>query len=306
MKIRTIAVFHCHSFPGTAWCCADGIVNTLTLLGYHVLDCGHPKLDVVPIETLQQADLIILSGAEFYNQVLVERYGQAWHELTATKVAWYTESVHRDDYTFPTASYMQLANRHYFPAIQDAEEFGGEWLPFGADTVVFNPSPVEKRYGAIFIGSMYKKRIEYVKDIGSQLTFVPAVYDKDQDQLRGFQMLADAYSAARIFVNLPSLSRLLVTKVTEVMACRTMLITPAIDHPSGTRNMTQFEDGKHLVYYDPGRPRDIGPLIEHYLSRPAEVDAIANAGWQEITRAHTLRQRLEKIISDAATAAGAG
>jgi spore maturation protein CgeB len=82
------------------------------------------------------------------------------------------------------------------------------------------------------------------------------------------------------------------------LACRTPLITPAIDHPSGVSNMAPFESGKHLVYYDASRPQDIGALIEHYLNAPEEADAIAVAGWREVARAHTLTQRMEQVISD--------
>ena len=144
---------------------------------------------------------------------------------------------------------------------------------------------------------MYPKRAEYVSRIGYPLNILPPV--SDPDPLRSFERLADAYSSTRIFVNLPSYSRLLVTKVTEVMACRTMLVTPKVDHPSGARNMAQFTDGKHLVYYDSDRPGDIGEIVGHYLRSPGELDAIATSGFEEVARAHTLAQRLAKIIADA-------
>jgi hypothetical protein len=99
-------------------------------------------------------------------------------------------------------------------------------------------------------------------------------------------------------VNLPALSRLLVTKIAEVMACGRMLITPSIDHPTGTRNMAQFEDGRHLVYYDSARPRDLADIVNHYLQHPEERDAIASAGRLEVRRGHTLEARLRAMIAD--------
>jgi spore maturation protein CgeB len=83
------------------------------------------------------------------------------------------------------------------------------------------------------------------------------------------------------------------------MACRTMLITSAIDHPSGVGNMTQFKDGEHLVYYPPDRPEEIGRIIAHYLRHPEEREAIAEAGWREIRQRHTLRQRVDRLVADA-------
>lgn len=297
MSIQTIAVFRVHS-SGAAWCCSDGMASALRALGYRVLDGGDPRQQSVPIEHLQQADLIIMNALEWYDEVLSNRYGpQAWNALKAPKAAWYAESAHRDDRSFPFDRCRQLADRHYFPAAQDAVEFSGEWLPFGADLSVFNAKPVAKRYDAAFLGMMYPKRMEYVSRMGYPLTILPPAFDPNI--LHSFELLAQAYSATRIFVNLPSYSRLLVTKVTEVMACRTMLVTPKVDHPSGAHNMSQFTDGKHLVYYDSDRPADVGDIVEHYLRCPGELDAIACAGLAEVSRAHTLAQRLEKIIAEA-------
>jgi hypothetical protein len=217
--------------------------------------------------------------------VLTNRYGlQAWNALKAPKAAWYAEFAHRDDRSFAFDRCRQLADRHYFPAAQDAVEFNGEWLPFGADLSVFKAKPVEKRYDAAFLGMMYPKRAEYVSRIGYPLTILPPAFDPNI--LYSFELLAEAYSATRIFVNLPSYSRLLVTKVTEVIACRTMLVTPKVDHPSGAHNMSQFTDGKHLVYYDSDRPGDVGGIIEHYLRSPSELDAIAGAYLVEVASAY--------------------
>ena len=299
MSIQTIAVFRVHP-SGAAWCCSGGMAPTLRSLGYRVLDCGDPRQTSTPIEHLQQADFIIMNAVEWYDEVLTNRYGlQAWQALKAPKATWYAESAHRDDRNFPFERCRPLADRHYFPAAQDAVEFDGEWLPFGADVSVFKAKSVEKRYDAAFLGMMYPKRAEYMSRIGYPLQILPPV--SDPDPLHSFELLAEAYSATRIFVNLPSYSRLLVTKVTEVMACRTLLVTPRVDHPSGAHNMSQFTDGKHLVYYDGARPGDIGDIVEHYLRSPGELDAIAGAGMEEVARAHTLALRLEKIIGDAAS-----
>ena len=100
-------------------------------------------------------------------------------------------------------------------------------------------------------------------------------------------------------MNLPAYSRLLVTKVTEVLACGTMLITPEMDHPSAVGNMGTFENGKHLVYYKPDRPQDIGGLIAHYLTHDDERARIAAAGSAEVRQHHSLEQKLAKVLQDA-------
>jgi spore maturation protein CgeB len=242
-------------------------------------------------------DLIVMGAPEWYDHILMSRYGRSWLGLNATKVAWYAESAHRDDRSFDFARCQSLADLHYFPAAQDAEEFGGQWLPFGSDTSLFHPIAGNKLYEAAFLGSLYQKRLDYIRDIGFPISMIPPVHS--DNPVQSFHLLARAYNSMSIFVNMPAYSRLLVTKVTEVMACRTMLVTPAIDHPSGLRNMEQFEDGKHLVYYDQNRPHDLLAILEYFRNHPVERDAIAEAGWEEITRRHTLEHRIDRILEDA-------
>ena len=297
MSIRRIAVFHCTARIGSAWCCAEGISVTLAAMGYEVMDCGHPRQGTPPLEALRQADLIILGAVEWYGDLLMQRYGAEWATLPAPKLAWYAESAQRDDRDFPFGHYQGLADRHYFPAAQDAVEFGGTWLPFGADTVLFAPRPTAIRHEAAFLGSLYPKRVEFLERLGMPLDRMAPV--ADPDPIRSFALLAEAYRSTRIFVNLPAYSRLLVTKVPEVMACGTLLLTPAMDHPSALANMAQFEDGRHLVYYPPDRPEVLAGLIAHYRHAAAERAAIAAAGRAEVVRAHSLRARLERLLADA-------
>jgi len=297
MGIRRIAVFHNTAQVGSAWCCAEGIVTTLSKKGYEVFNCGHPQHTFVPIETLQTMDLIVMGAPEWYDHILHARYGRSWAELNVVKIAWYAESAYRDDRSFDFARCRSLADLHYFPAMQDAEEFGGQWLPFGADISLFHPMAGEKVYETAFLGSLYQKRLDYIREIGFPISIIPPI--RSDNPVQSFHLLAKAYSSTNIFVNMPAYSRLLVTKVTEVMACRTMLVTPAIDHPSGTRNMEQFEDGKHLVYYDQNRPQDLLNILEYFHDHPIERDAIAAAGWEEITKRHTLEHRIDTMLADA-------
>ncbi|TDH59419.1 hypothetical protein E2C06_27510 [Dankookia rubra] len=297
MTIRNIAVFHCTARVGSAWCCAEGISVTLAAMGYRVMDCGHPQRGAPPVEALREADLIILGAVEWYGDLLLRHYGTDWAALPMPKAAWYAESAERDDRDFPFGRYQGLADRHYFPAVQDAARFGGTWLPFGADTVLFAPRPVPKRHAAAFLGSLYPKRVEFLARLGIPLDRMAPV--SDPDPVRSFALLAEAYGSTEVFVNLPAWSRLLVTKVTEVMACGTMLVTPAMDHPSALGNMAQFEDGRHLVYYPPDQPARLAEILAHYRHAEAERLAIAAAGRAEVVRAHSLRARLERLVRDA-------
>lgn len=296
MAIDTIAVFHAFAGPVCAWGCAEGIVTTLSRMQYGVIDCGRPPMKRVNLDSLKRADLIILCGPEHFWPLIEQEYEAEWNRLSMPKVAWYTESAYRDDRTFDFRGLKGIADVHYYPAIQDAEEFGGNWLPFGADIEMFHPKPVANACAAGFIGNLYPKRLEYVQSLTCPLTHIrPGQHPHVR---RSFELLAEAYCCTDIFVNLPAYSRLLVTKLTEVMACGTMLITPAIDHPSGLKNMAQFENGRHVVYYDPARPAELGELVNHYLLYPEQREAIARAGRNEVRRGHSLETRLQAIISD--------
>ena len=297
MTMRKVAVFHNMAQVGSAWCCAEGIVETLRRQNYDVLNCGNPLHTPVPLKMLEEADLIILGAPEWYAEALTSCYGAAWAQLKAPKVAWYAESAFRDDRFFDFAGCRHIADLHYFPAFQDAETFGGEWLPFGADTTVFFPRPVQKTVDTAFLGTLYLKRTEYLRSIDFPITILPPVHQPDPRQ--SFSLLAEAYASMRIFVNMPAYSRLLVTKVTEVMACRTMLVTPRIDHPSGCRNMLQFTDGKHLVFYDQDKPLELRALLEYFLHHPEERDEIAATGCDEVQRSHTLLHRVMRMVADA-------
>ena len=87
MALRTIAVFTCSAGDTSAWSCSDGIVSTLSGMGYSVVNCGNPHHTNVPFDKFQHADLIILSGLEWYASTIDERYGAAWAALKAPKVA---------------------------------------------------------------------------------------------------------------------------------------------------------------------------------------------------------------------------
>jgi glycosyltransferase involved in cell wall biosynthesis len=297
VSIRTVAVFHNSAAVGSAWCCAEGILTTLAAEGYQVLNCGNPHHTTVPLELLRKVDLIILGAPEWYGNILTARYQAGWQQIEAPKIAWYAESAYRDDRTFDFKRCKDMADIHYYPAIQDAEEFGGTWLPFAADTTIFRPLQIAKKYETAFLGTIYPKRAEYIQQVGFSIDIMPPVHA--QHPVESFHRLAQAYNSTKLFVNMPAYSRLLVTKVTEVMACGTMLVQPALDHPSGVLNMEQFVNGKHLVYYDQNRPDELTDILKYYLHHPEERDAIAAAGLDEIRRAHTMKHIVDRMVADA-------
>jgi spore maturation protein CgeB len=114
------------------------------------------------------------------------------------------------------------------------------------------------------------------------------------------RLLASNTRECKIFFNLPSMSRLLVAKVFEVMACGTFLLTPLIGDGRGAeQNMKLFESGKHLVYYSPSNMPFTAQLLRDWVSpeKDAERQKIAEAGCREVHAKHNLKIRLEELLA---------
>lgn len=153
-----------------------------------------------------------------------------------------------------------------------------------------------------FIGLIYGKRKEYLIQLLRHLR-VPLHLGKVQvEDIDGVNLddtvlrLAYNYCRCQIFLNLPSLSRLLVTKVLEVMACGTLLVTPVLDK-EGEANMALFEHTKHLIYYKPTNMPFINQLLREQLARPEQCAVIGLAGMAEVRKNHNLTLRMEQIFS---------
>ena len=79
------------------------------------------------------------------------------------------ESAERDDRDFPFGRFA-IRPTGLLPGGAGFRELrGGTWLPFGADTVLFAPRPVQPRHKAAFLGSLYPKRVEFLGRLGIPL-----------------------------------------------------------------------------------------------------------------------------------------
>jgi hypothetical protein len=315
---------------------SGGLVATLLRMGHDVTDIPivpndkpNPmqlaafKQRIPNIEELKSLDAIIVSGPEHVCPWLDIGYTKyAWKNLGVPKAAWYHESFFRDDAMIDFNAVKWTADEHFFPAIQDAEmhdqeafaEGHAHWLPFGVDTDVFCPRGsmhgqsgtwnLSKDFDVAFIGLLYDKRKGYLHAL-SRHKIPPIrcgsvqVIDMDGFQFEeSARRLASNYRRIRLFFNLPAMSRLLVTKVTEVMACGTFLVTPGLNTEDGSaRNMDPFKSGEHLVYYRPSHPGGTAQLLNDYLGAPESREKIAAAGCAEVRAKHTLDIRLNEILA---------
>ncbi len=314
-----------------------GYTDTLKAMGHDVIDCPFPgnAIQNLPqvaaampkIDELLGCDLILSCYHEYGQPWLAKIYSaREWDALMAKVpvLARYDESMDRGDLGLPhrMPELLRWAKFHSFPAAQDAAKYGGEWLPYGADTTIFHPNnsaqlttmmldkashwPDVKKYDVAFIGTLYGKRQEYlaklVNHLGHGTVFYQGnVFVQDLSGIRereSTELLAENYRAIKCFFVLPPLSRLIVEKVVEVMACETLVLFPRLTDDAEA-NLSIFEHNKHIVYYDLGFFADNGKQVRHLLAHPEEMHAIAAAGSQLVSEKYTLKIMLEKMLAQA-------
>jgi hypothetical protein len=299
-------------------------------MGHTVLDCPFPGNTVQNIEQvaskmptiaqLMECDIILATYMEYVQPWLKAIYPVAeWSRLmrSVPVIARFDESMDRGDLGLPARvrELIGWANHWSWPAAQDAEKYGGEWLPYGADTTIFNPfgngditidktDSVPKKYDLAFIGTLYPKRHEYltklINHVGKGTIFhCGNVMVQDLGGIREretTELLAENYRQIKIFFCLPPMSRLLVEKIFDIMASDTLVMYPRFPGDAA-KNCSIFEDDKHIVYYEYGFFANNGKQVKYYLEHPDETQRIAKAGGELVRSQYTLELMLKKMLS---------
>src|SRR6266436_5232350 len=121
-------------------------------MGHEVLDCSFPgnlvqdvdnvRKRMPTIDELNQYDVVLSCYHEYIQSWLAAVYGfENWSKLKVPVIARFDESMDRTDLHLPmrVPELLKWAQFYSFPAAQDAEKYGGGWLPFGADRTIFYP-----------------------------------------------------------------------------------------------------------------------------------------------------------------------
>jgi|SRR6185437_1618993 len=323
---KKVGLLHPYNVLG-GWNAVGGYFNVLKRMGHEVLHFTFPgnvshhnqpsilqveKLrKLAPtIEQLNECDVILSMYHEYTQPWLDIVYGfENWSKIKVPIVAKFDESFCRTDLGLPDR-WMELrtwANYFYFPAVQDAERFGGKWMPFAVDTEMFNPRfgyLKDKRYEIGFIGTLYPTRRAYLENLargaGNDLNFnVGQAVVQDIGGIRSeesMKLLAENYRQLKIFFCLPPMSRLIVEKVFEVMASGTFVMYPKFPAPA-KNNLSLFENGKEISYYDMGMMPDNIAQIRYYLEHDDEREKIAEAGMWKVRKKFTLEQMFTELLS---------
>ena len=273
-----IAVF----YPGgsTAWSITKGVCAAFSRMGHEVTDCGN----FYP-ETLSH-NLIFISGPEYLWRTLRNKYPN-WDEIITPKVGWLHETIEREDYgtnsvavdgKLPIGELKKLTTVLFTPAIQD-QKYEMLFLPFGVDVKMFHPTQIEHDFGSIYTGALYPKRREVLNKYPEIRTL--AVHR----EYATVEEYAEATSRASVVLNLPSLSEASNTRTFEVLASKTPLITPSLHYPDGL-----FKHGENLLYYEGS------PAAAFNELSPAVAERIAQKGYEEVLKKHTIEHRLEEVL----------
>lgn len=298
---------------GCAWTLQQGLVRSLLRLGHTVTVCEIPthkispqnaKAWLPPVSYIAQHDTVILSGPEHLYPFISEAYGPTWGYLKVPRIAWYHESFDRQDVrSFDTVKL--LSDFHFFPAKADAVKFGGHWAPFAVDTTIFHPAETHRDIPLGFVGVIYDKRRRYLDGLRPELSAagyhlqtanVVVWRGTEVNHLASTQRYADQVRRMKLFFNLPTLSSLHVSKVVEVLACGTCLLTPRVIGEETLFRTPVFETPL-LDYYEPDDLLSTVQKIRFLLANNATRTAMGKAAAAHVRNNHDIDKRLQEILS---------
>ena len=159
------------------------------------------------------------------------------------------------------------------------------------------------QFDVAFIGLLYPKRQAFLQSLVRHQVPPITCGNVAVNDLGGFaaeesaRRLASNYRKIKLFLNLPAMSNMLVSKVYEVMACGTFLLSPMLPE-DGDKNMTPFVSGKHLIYNKASNTPILAQKLREWLEKDVERQAIAEAGCREVHEKHSLQQRMSDMLSE--------
>jgi glycosyltransferase involved in cell wall biosynthesis len=291
----------------SAWSISLGAVDALRRMGHEVVDCGIVagtqslnQSDYPSLAELDAMDGILISGPEHMRAYITALYPE-WEKVKTRKAAWMHETVQREDYgTLNVENIKRLADVVFCPAVQD-EAYGFKFLPFGVDTEVFRPEPaVARDISVCFIGLMYPKRSaylarvrEHLREIELKLGNVEVKAEGKVDARKTVLAYAEVLRRIKVFVNLPTLSQLLVTKIYEVAASGACLVTPTV---KGIAERNHLFVRDNICLYNEDDPAALAASVKSLLGDDQKRSGLAQRAAAEMYSEHRIELRLQKIL----------
>jgi len=157
------------------------------------------------------------------------------------------------------------------------------WFPaFAKDDD--RPSPLEEEWDCLFVGTLSEdntpKRMAFLRDLRA---LAPGLHAVRGDYRRLFPK-------GRVTLNHCEAGDLNF-RVFEALGCGACLLTPRIGH--GLLDL--FQDGVHLVTYDPDDVRDAARHLQKLLANPLKRSLLRTAGLAAIDAGHRAKHRAEEL-----------
>jgi spore maturation protein CgeB len=161
-----------------------------------------------------------------------------------------------------------------------------QWVPLAADPRFNKRCDMPKKFDIGFVGRDAKKFSR-----GKHLKLLKKNYPNSFIGQAPFEEMNKIYSASRIGFN-SSISDDINRRIFEIMACGCFLLT---SHIKGESLKSLFIDRKHLVVYRD--EEEMLELIDYYLKYEDQREAIAKAGYELVTSAHTFYHRVQRMFN---------
>lgn len=159
------------------------------------------------------------------------------------------------------------------------------WLPHAVEPLAYpRLDLLDKKYDVCFVGHVNAmNRVEALDRLFAEF---PNFYYGQQL----FENAARKFSESKIVFNI-SMTDDINMRTFEAMATGSFLLTnwiPTIEE--------LFEDGKHLVLY-----KSLDEMVDkakYYLAHDEERERIAQSGYEEVMKHHTIQNRIDVILSE--------
>lgn len=208
---------------------------------------------------------------------------------TPHPMAYWASDTHLGyDYRLMTAKKADFVFCAQKRAVEDMKRDGVAnpiWLPHAVEPQAYPKFDLlTKKYDVCFVGHVNSKNREDALD--KLFSTFPNFYYGQ----RLFDEAARKFAESKVCFNISMLDDLNM-RTFEVMATGSFLLTnwiPTIEE--------FFQDGKHLVLYR--TPEEMIEKAKYYITHDEERETIAQAGYEEVIKNHTIQARVNVILDE--------
>lgn len=218
-------------------------------------------------------------------------------ETPKPSIVWCSDSHLGFDYRLEKAKRSTFNFCAQKQAVIDFEKHGvkAEWLPHAFEPQAYqdlenldengNPTPfsyLTKEFDVAFVGHVNSE---------NRVNFLDRMFKEFPNFFFGqrqFQEAAKIYTKSKICLNI-AMKEDLNMRCFEVMGSGGFLLTDYVPYIEEL-----FEDGKHLVLYKSFD--EAVDKIKYYLAHDDQREKIAQAGFEEVMKKHTIDHRVKRIL----------